>query len=520
MGVHPRSEVSRQGVEQLAHVLSDLRIGGEERYVPVLLGGGGVVVPRAHVGVADQPVAFETDDLEQLGVDLEIHRPVHDVYADLLHLPRPEDVVALVELGAQLHQNGYGLAVLLGAHQRLDQGRVLPDPVKADLDALHVRILGGFVDETDDGRERFVRVVQDPIAVPYGLEHVHALRELGRHVRLEGLLLQLRAVEPDQLPQVPQSDDVRSVDLQIGDLEVPGEQPHHIRGHGPLYGHPHGESDVPVLQGLLDGGHEIAGLVDRHLDVGVPGDPEGVRSHDIQSGEEGGDVLLEDILQHDVLLALGRGHADESRKGADGDLDPGVELVVVLVVHPHGDIQGVVGDEGERMADIQRERREQGVDPLLVESRDPGLLIGRQLVHFVYMDVRCGELADQTVPAFRIIGDQPLDDAGDLLHQSAVVDIGVVRPGDGRLGDYPRDADHVELVQIAVADGEELRPLQERVGRILRLLETAPVELKPGELPVDVVLGVVQVGGLGPLVAARPAATADGHLTPPPTSSP
>ncbi len=46
------------------------------------------------------------------------------------------------------------------------------------------------------------------------------------------------------------------------------------------------------------------------------------------------------------------------------------------------------------------------------------------------------------------------------------------------------DADHEELVEVGDEDGEELHPLQQGQGRVLRELEDAVVEVKPGQLPV------------------------------------
>ena len=429
------------------------------------------------MGVPDEPVAFEADDLQELRVDLEVHGAVNDVHPDLLHLPRPLDVVALVELRSELHEHGDRLPVLLGAHESFDQRRVLADPVETYLDALDVRVLGGLVDEPDDRRESLVGVVEDPVALLDSLEHVHPLGELGRHVWLERLLLELGMVQSDQLPEVSQTYGVGPVYLEVADLEVPGEQLDHIRGHGALDGHPDREPDVPVLEGLLDGGHEVAGLVDGDLHIGVPGDPERIGSLDIESGEQGRDVLLQDVLKEDVLLALGRRDANETGKGAYGNLHPRIEDIVVLVVHPHGDVQRVVRDERERMADIEGQRSEQGVDPLLVELGYPRLLVGGQVVDPVDHDACSCQSLLQTVPAAGVLVYEPAHLGGDLLHQDVVVDGCVVRTGDGVLGDYPRHADHVEFVQIAVADGEELDPLEQRVCGILRLFEAAPVEL-------------------------------------------
>jgi hypothetical protein len=49
----------------------------------------------------------------------------------------------------------------------------------------------------------------------------------------------------------------------------------------------------------------------------------------------------------------------------------------------------------------------------------------------------------------------------------------------------PGHADHEELVEVRAEDGEEFHPLEEGHARVLRLFEDAPVELEPGELPID-----------------------------------
>src|SRR3712207_8029033 len=55
------------------------------------------------------------------------------------------------------------------------------------------------------------------------------------------------------------------------------------------------------------------------------------------------------------------------------------------------------------------------------------------------------------------------------------------------------DADHVELVEVAGEDRQELHPLQQGEGVVLRQLEHAGVEVQPRQLAVDVPVG----GGAG-----------------------
>jgi len=60
----------------------------------------------------------------------------------------------------------------------------------------------------------------------------------------------------------------------------------------------------------------------------------------------------------------------------------------------------------------------------------------------------------------------------------------------------PADANHVELIEVGGVDGEELEALHQRHARVLGELEHALVEVKPGELAVDVERAVA--GGRAP----------------------
>jgi hypothetical protein len=451
------------------------------------------------VGVPDQPVALQTDDLQELGVHLEVHGAEDHVHADLLHLPGPEDVVRLVELRPELHEHGDVLAVLLGAHERLDDGRVLAYPVEAYLDGLDVRVVGCLVHEPDDGAEGLVGVVEYPVPGPDGLEDVHALGQLRRGVGLEGLVLELGVVEADYLPEVLREDLLGAVDLQGGQPQVPAEHLDHVVGHLGLDDHPDREADVPVVQGLLHGGHEVARLVYRHLDVRVAGDPEGVRALDRQAGEQRRDVVLDDILDEDVgLFPLGLGgDLDEPREHARGHLDPGVHVAVVVpALELDGDVEDVVGDERERVGHVERQRGEQRVHPLPVELGHPCALVWVELgyAHDAYPLVR--ELGPEGHPAQLVLGDEVPYLLGDLLHEAVVIHAGVVRAGDRVLLHDAGDADHEELVHVRMAYGQELDALQQGVGFLERLVQAPAVEPQPGDLPVDVVLLVVEVHGL------------------------
>src|ERR1019366_5719778 len=55
----------------------------------------------------------------------------------------------------------------------------------------------------------------------------------------------------------------------------------------------------------------------------------------------------------------------------------------------------------------------------------------------------------------------------------------------GELVEEARHADHEELVEVRLADREELQALEERPALVVGLFEHALVESQPGELPVE-----------------------------------
>ncbi len=133
------------------------------------------------------------------------------------------------------------------------------------------------------------------------------------------------------------------------------------------------------------------------------------------------------------------------------------------------------------------------MDPLPVEPCHPRPLVRDQVLHLLNGYARLGELVLDVVPAPGVAGDQVLDGGRDGLQERVPVYPQVVRAEEGHLGHQPRHAYHEELVHVAAAYGDELHALEDGVAGVLGLLEAAPVELEPGQLPVDEVLLVVEV---------------------------
>ena len=193
-------------VEEVGDVGRDLLVGREEPEVLVDPGGRGVVVACPDVDVAPEAVGLAPDDERHLRVDLQVGESVHDVHARLLHRARPLDVAPLVEARLQLEEADRLLPVLGGLDQRRDELRLVARPVDGRLDRDHVGIVGRRLRERLEARaERVVRLVDDQVAPAELLEDAArrlGARPAGRHYGRPRGVREIRAVEPDELPQV------------------------------------------------------------------------------------------------------------------------------------------------------------------------------------------------------------------------------------------------------------------------------------------------------------------------------
>ncbi len=273
-----------------------------------------------------------------------------------------------------------------------------------------------------------------------------------------------------------------------GDLQLAHEQVQDLRVHrlADLQAHrrsepPPGELALQRLQQVL-----VAVLLD--LDVGVAGDPEDVVGADLEPREQLRQVRADELLDRQVGRRLG---AADRHEAADvvGHLDPG-EVVDAgrRVLDDDGEVEREPADVRERVGRVDRQRREHreqlGAEPVVQRcllrrgevgpqrdvdalGRERGAHVGQEAV-----GVRGGELAGP-----------PADDRQLLAGAQAVGAAGA------QAGALPAletgDPDHVELVEVAGEDGEELRPLEQRGRRVLGERQHPGVEVEPADLAVE-----------------------------------
>ena len=187
----------------------------------------------------------------------------------------------------------------------------------------------------------------------------------------------------------------------------------------------------------------------------------------------------------DEALVAQRHEAAEDRR----HLDPREVLLVGLgVADQHGQVERETRDVGERVGRVDRERGEDGEDPLLEQPLAHPLLLAVELVPADQVDALLRELRDQVLA----------EETGMPLHQVAgagpdpLEHLPRQQPGRGADRQVGRDpaleaghAHHEELVEVVGEDRREAHPLEQRLGVVLGQLQDALVEVQPGELAVQ-----------------------------------
>ncbi len=253
-----------------------------------------------------------------------------------------------------------------------------------------------------------------------------------------------------------------------------------------LDAHHLGEAAVPDL--LLDQAEQVLRLVSViDLEIGVAGDPEGVPAQNLHAGEERLQVGADDLLERHELVRRRERHPARQDLG---HLHPRETLLAVRASQHHGEREAEVRDVREGMAGIDRERRQYRKD-VAVEIRVDMRAVHRREIVDALMDreallrKRGQEVLHQ---ALSVSSHQRAHDRRDrrelVLGRHAVG--GPLDDARRRLLLEARDAHLEELIEVAAEDGHKLEPLEQRGSRVERLVQNAPVELEPGELPIEV----------------------------------
>ena len=342
-------------------------------------------------------------------------------------------------------------------------------------------------------------VVDQQVGLAELREEVAVLQARRRDGR-PGVLLELRPVQPVQLPQggeVDQAVDgvhVPGLELELVDQEV-AQRVGGVRVDL--------EADrvlrpAAFAQQGLDGAAEVEHLVLAELRVLVPRDPEQRRVLDVHPREQRVEVRLDDAFDRDPPPAVGQRMEPRQQRR---DLDPGEPLLAALgVANHHGDVERQVRDVGERVRRVDRERREHRED--LVEehlAERLAILVG-ELVPAAHRDAL---LRERRANPFAPLGPGAATSSRARSRISPSCSGGVRPSGESSrmpasaCSSSSADADLEELVEVRREDREELRPFEEPEALVLGEREDAGVEVQPRQVAVQHAGGRVERRVLG-----------------------
>ncbi len=138
----------------------------------------------------------------------------------------------------------------------------------------------------------------------------------------------------------------------------------HLVGHGCVDLEPHRPAEAAPAQLDLDGGEEVVGLLLLEREVGVAGDPEGVRARSISM--PGKSCRRWAAITCSSGTKRSPSGSTTNRGSRDGTLTRAKRRSsVVGVADDHRQVEREVGDVGERVTGIDRQRGEDREDPLL-----------------------------------------------------------------------------------------------------------------------------------------------------------
>ncbi len=471
-----------QEIHQLRRVVAEVGIAGEEVDVRVEPCRDGVVVAGGEVRVAPQPVAFAADDEADLAVCLDAHEAVDDLHSRFLEVPRPGDVLALVEAGLQLHDRRHLLAARRGLGEGLDDRGAAVGAVERLLDGHDVGIFGRHLHELHNRRERIVRPVQQHVAAADDGEDVLARGQLCRDAGIERLVLQFRRVdavvdlqEIAEFERAGGEEDVVVVDLRRLDEEFQN-------GVGGARGDldPYNLAAVAAAQLALHRLEQILHLLFLDGEVGIADDAERCGGAHAQAGEEAAGVRGDDVLdRHEARRVDGQ----EARHGV-GNLQHHRVGIAAIGIEHQSEVQRQVRQEREGMAGVDGQRCEDRLEILHEVLFEHGPVLLAELRDLLDDDPFFLQGRQELIAEARLHPFEELEGAAADGIELLEVHLRASHVRRDQIADLT-DPDHEELVEVVRADAEELHPFEQRNVGVLRFSENPLVEGEPAQLPIE-----------------------------------
>ena len=268
-------------------------------------------------------------------------------------------------------------------------------------------------------------------------------------------------------------------------VELAHEQLEHLIAHRVGDFEAHGAVEPAAAQLHLNGLEEVVGLLLLDREIGVASHAERRRLADHHPRKQAVEVGHDELLGGQIAALVDRHQTGEQV----GHLDPGEAVLAGLgIANEHGDRQGEVGDVGEGMARVDRQRGEHGEDALLVDLGHR-LAIGLGEIAPAHDgDAGSGQCRRQGVEEYLLLAlDEAagrLGDPSQLLRRRPPVGSGLL-DASGDLVLQHGDANLKELVKVGRRDRTELGPLEQGDSGLGRQVQHALVERQPAQFAID-----------------------------------
>src|SRR6202171_5163501 len=190
-------------------------------------------------------------------------------------------------------------------------------------------------------------------------------------------------------------------------------------------------------------------------------------------------------------LAFAARHGDEARHDARHLHDGMKRFATALGFCAHEEVVTFVQELRKRVTGIDRQWCQHLEDFLLKVTTRPGGAFRAQLCHIANANAVLGQLRNKFVIPERVLGRDQLAhnalDAIECLGRTQAIGPNVARRALDLLLDAG-DANLEEFVEVGAEDGQKFYALDQWLGRVLRFLQDAPIELEPAQLAIDEIL--------------------------------
>ena len=334
-------------------------------------------------------------------------------------------------------------------------------------------------------------MVDDEILLPDRGEAIAAVvADAVGIARRIGHEFEIRPVELRELRHLVERQ--HAVDLEhavVGGAERALHEVLQLGRHVRLDVEPDHQAAAAALERGLEQPHQVFGLFE-DFQFGVADDAERADPLHRIAGEQLADEQAGrafDRDQPDCSAFAGLRQPHESLD-AVRHADERVHRLAVLGARQlQGHREAEIGNERERMRRIDRERRQQRENVREEIIFEPGLFRLADIGTVDQYDAGLRKRSAHFAPLRLLILDQQHDGFGDahklLRRRQSLRAFGA--NARAHLRAKAGDAHHEEFVEVVRRDREKLQPLQQRMPAVGGFFENAPVEIEPGQFPID-----------------------------------